>query len=412
VALVGILTSAITLSPYSINLQSKSVLAKSESKELLFASRNNLENLDFWSDNGAFDNVKQALKDKKIIIKSIHPEEKEDVSEFNSIAYNYKDVKGDKKLQESLQTALSDGKKVFLYGGLTVEEYCELLGIENIYSKIESSDSKETIKVSFHDSKKEKKKLEEKEGSYNISDNIHEIIGYTLDKDASYKVFISDINNYDDKGKIDLTDEIYLKEILEHENKDIEKSNMSLASAKIVDSEYDIIANAYYLNDKVGSINSQWKLYKVTDESDSDYDFFYVKDTSTIETYSWSWDAERFSVKHDLPFDGDQLDDASPNDTSSNPYSISLSFPFNISYTYTLDSEPDIDLTLNKTYDYAKWIVRDNQLESDQYDYEFVTAWASTGSYAAIDIDHTVNFYSGIDVEADADHSITVRYDY
>lgn len=411
--LAGVLVSAVMLPNFSV----QSAFAKS-SKELLFSSEMNSENaekeLNFKHDS--LKSVKQTLEDKKIQVKSINPEDKVDLSEYNSIAYNYKDVEKNKKLQKALQEELQNGKKVYLFGGLTIKEYCDLLGIDKLYTqtKIESGDSQESIELSFFNKEDEKKEKKKKDGTDKNKDSEkHEIIGYTLDEDTPYKVFISDINSYDDEGKIEIEDEIYLSEILQHENKIIEKSDseISTRSSRIVDSEYDIIASAYYITKKAGQINSQWKLYKVTDEDDTKYDYFYVKDTSTIETYEWLWDAEEFTIRHDLVFDSDELDDAEPNDTSSNPYKVSLGYPYSIGFEYEIDTEPDMDLTLNKSNDYAKWKVTGSQLESSD-DYEFVTAWASTGTYTKLDISHKVNFYAGIDVETDADQSISISYNY
>ncbi|MGF9821693.1 hypothetical protein [Brevibacillus agri] len=279
---------------------------------------------------------------------------------------------------------------------------------------MELDDTKETVNVSFYDiegdEKKEKKQKDDMERKPDY--NKHEIIGYTLDKNAPYKLFISDINRYDEKGKTIPSDEIFLQEILEHENKDIDKSEFTTSSNRVVKSAYDITASAWYLTKKAGSINSHWKLYKNNDEDDDKYDYFFVKDTSSIQTYEWSWDAEEFRVRHELVFSSDELDDAEPNDRSKNPYTISLGYPFSVSYSYQLETEPKIDLTLNKEKDYSEWVVTGSELESDKDDYEFVTAWASTGTYAAIDIEHTVYFFAGIDVETDADQSISIRYDY
>ncbi|UFJ40984.1 hypothetical protein LOK74_23990 [Brevibacillus humidisoli] len=416
--LAGLLTSAVALSSFPTSLHAQSTLAKSKSREILFASEKKLDDLEtsLKSDNPAIKGIKKALTDNKIKVTSISHGDGDNFSEYDSIAYHYKDVKKDKKLQQSLRDALHDGKKVFLYGGLTIEEYCELLGLENIYSQIESDTPEEKI-VSFHDSGQAEKKAN------SDNTNKHEIIGYTLDKNSPYNVFICDINNYDDKGMIDLNDEIYLKEILEHEYKTLKKGekgeqsdfsiqNVESASTKLVDSEYDITASAYYVTKKAGSINSQYKLYQVTDESDDDYDYFYVKDTSVIETYEWMWDAEEFAIRHELSFSSDELDDAEPDDTESDTISISLGYPFEVSYTYNVESGAEFDLTINKSDDYSKWLITDNDLESDNDDYEVVTSWASTGTYAGMDITHRVGFFAGLDVEAYANQSIEVRYNY
>lgn len=413
---VGVITSAILLSPYSISLPN--AFAKSQDRELIFASKTKVEDVTESSkeDTKALKAAKEAIEDKKLKVKFIDPKE-EVPSGYDAVAYHYKDVKKDKDLKRSLQNMLTDGKMVYIYGGLTVEEYCDLLDIDTIYAQMEVDGSDRSKKVSFGDSKKAEKNPKSQNNS------IHEIIGYTLNEDAAYSVFISDVNNYDDKGKkSDLTNEIFLKEILEHENSEIEKAgghsetaiiNPNVASAaSVVKSNYDIVASAYSGGEKVGHFNSQWKLYKESDDDD-EKDYFYIKDTTSFYQDRTGWDAEVFDVKHEMPFASDEIDDADPNDTTSSPYKVSIGYPFSLSFEYELKSDANYDLTLNKDDDIVKWHVDDNELEQDGDDYEFVTAWASSGTYAGINITHNGRFdYDAAAIGAYTDHSISVRYDY
>ena len=416
IALTGVLVSAVVMSPYSISLSTQSIFAKSKSNELLFASQNNFRNFEseIESSDVALKGVKKSLKDNKIKVVSVDYEEKADLSEYDSIAYNYGVVKKDNKLQRLLQEELENGKKVYLYGGLTVEEYCEMLDIDSISSNMEVHGSKKSKKVTFNDGKKAEKNSSKKEST-------HDIIGYTLQEDASYSIFISDINITDGKEKIEITDDIYLKEILAHEHKSIEKDEelfktgfitTNVATARPVKSDYDIIASAWYITKKVGEINSQWKLYQVEDEDDSDYDYFHIEDKSTIEVFDSSFDAEEFYIVHEIPFSNDELDDSEPDDSTGSEKTISIGAPWNISYAYTIEAGSNYDLDIDKSNDIAEWYVDDNELEEDNDDYEFVTSWASSGTYAGIDVSHDVYFYAGIDVETDAGHSFEIRYNY
>jgi hypothetical protein len=62
---MGVITSAIALSPYSIALQSQSTLAKSKSQNLLFASEKNFKDVrdSIKYDTPTLEKAKKAVED-------------------------------------------------------------------------------------------------------------------------------------------------------------------------------------------------------------------------------------------------------------------------------------------------------------------------------------------------------------
>ncbi|WP_299094231.1 hypothetical protein [uncultured Metabacillus sp.] len=447
VSIVAI-TIGIFISPYSIDFDLSKSKAnaisevkelKSEKKLMFYGSDLSAEKLNDIKKNEKDDSlvqVKQKIKDNEIKATAKKGSKEvitsENLQEYTDVAFDVKLVRKDLELQKHLHNLLQNGKKVYLYGGLTFEEYKQLLNIEEMTAEASdpTSKSKKMIIAEFGSDKKEKgSKKEHKNSSIEEDEEIREVIGYTLDPNDANKVFVSDITVNTKLGKATPSEEHFLHEVLDgvyittkkekeqSESKETKVSGIfsknSAYAGNITrkSSPYTYSSSAYSGSMLVGRVYTDWYLLQNTDESEYAWDYFVVKDRK--QTYSYNGARTTYLyVDHDIPCDCDEIEDWSPwDDSGGASYGISIGWPWNISVSYGMASNPKIDQQGSTAYDYGRWVVTDADIGDGEIFYPH-TGWKSSGTMATMDIRHKATFYANEYVGGGLNQHIDVSYDY
>ncbi|MGE6720784.1 hypothetical protein ACQKGD_26040 [Peribacillus frigoritolerans] len=377
-----IVAGALILNPYSMNFANEKFGEKTAEakipykRDLLFVSDKNtdgsLETVASKKIKNVDTTVKKAMK--------VNIKNKKDkvaassVSEYEDLAYNVEEVRNDKKLQKELSKAIKSGSKVYLYGGVTFEEYKELLDIKEVAIKKEGK--KLRFDVNEKEEAKQKGGLKNNPNALTSEDDYtYDVIGYTLDEKEHNQLMISTISVAGAENE-EIPTDYYAQEILDStaETVDVEeqkytaslesksifnwfKPETAKASSKIVKSSSSrVFGNAYWAGSKVGWTVTDWVLHRANSDGDKKYDYFFVEDNTTITTAA-GWRADKLKTDHDIPYKNDYIRDWDPGDDSSSPYSISLSAPYGVSFGFNMSGNPKVNDIGSQQYDYGRWEV-------------------------------------------------------
>ncbi|WP_018132343.1 hypothetical protein [Effusibacillus pohliae] len=225
---------------------------------------------------------------------------------------------------------------------------------------------------------------------------------------------------------------LFLREILDNLSYVIDKANKAnkpttfikknrvLAGNNVIvaTAPYRFEASAYYqrLGQEAllaGKTFTDWVLEQNKDETVADYDFFLIKDYTTIQGYN-GWYGKKLKTDHDIPWDTDYILEWGPKDSSTSPYQVTFGYPFNVQLQFSMSSNPIVDEMGSQPYDYGRWEVYKNfgYINGDQF--QPATTWKSYGTWADMDIREFGNFQRSDSAYGPADSSIKidVSHDY
>ncbi|MBB6019600.1 hypothetical protein HNR77_000661 [Paenibacillus sp. JGP012] len=330
------------------------------------------------------------------------------LNDYSSFAYDVKEVENNPELRSFLQKALQDGKKVYLYGGLTPGKYEELLN-QPLEFKVSNEAEGEVRSLVINDVQQNEGEL--KSGLKETTEQ--EIVGYTLE-DQNYKLFMLNYQNMDENGNEIPTDaSIILNQIVNHE----ERANQITPFSTIVKSNTaDIRTVGGLYGQDNAEMTTQWLLYKEKNESDTKFDYFAIKDIIRIKKLGGSTDAKKLTVTHDVMYSKDDLYDAAPGDTSTGPYEVIFTYPWELQWTFTYDGNPNIDLTENTSTDTAKWVITSDFLQNLQStdNFQLGTSWkaASAYPYTGLQVSHVTEWHSAVQHMFDLSNTFNVGYNW
>lgn len=323
----------------------------------------------------------------------------------NEIAYPVQVAEHNPKVQQLLKNALTSGKTVYLYGDLTLEKYENILGIKG---ELTTPKSDAELKANSTNTPRE---------YVQIKGNA-DVIGYSLNPTDPYRLYIAQF----DSSKKETY--MYMRAIFDHQihafNKtqktaSLFKNNRAYADSTSVRIQPNITKYIYTSDGTlVGWVNTDWILYQDKNETDPTYDRFSVEDDQEVYSYN-GYDLQVIDTTHSLPWaSSDNIYRWGPPDTSTSAQ-IQFSIPWNLSISFNPNDSVVIDDQGSQTYDYAKWNVQgpwyDFVLNSPTRFYPG-TAWFSIGTYAGIDLEHTITYDNGWGVKTTGTQVINVRYDY
>lgn len=331
-----------------------------------------------------------------------------DLQKYDSFAYNVKDVESNKDLRLFLQKALLSGKKVYLYGGLTPDQYSELLN-QPLELTVKDTNTGEERNVTIRNlGYNEGGKINEEHGDK--ATTVQEVIGYTLE-DSSNKAFMLNYINMDENGKEIPTDStIILNQILKHEER---QADFTTSSATIIKSSNGDIrtVGGLYGQDNAEML-SQWMLYKESNESDNNYDYYALKDIIQINKLGGSTNAKRLYVEHYLAYANDDLYSAAPESTSSGPYTVEFGYPWTLSWSFTYSGNPNVTLNENWNTDTATWNIEADYLQNLQSSNRFQlgTSWkaADPDGLTGVVVSHLTEWHSAVSHMFDLENSFYV----
>ncbi|RBP87895.1 hypothetical protein DFO70_11786 [Cytobacillus firmus] len=351
--------------------------------------------------------------------------------EGQELAADVRTVREDKNLQKQLANRLKSGAKVYLYGGVTIDEYKDLMEISEVSVKVKDEKAKD-LNLTFGGEKekaeKEGKKL--KQNPYSLAaedENSYDIVGYSIVEANENKFAVTNISVFDDAGnEIEPTEEYYIREILEisaDTAAKIEVQTFSLGSIfglnrvhadsePVTSSPTRITATAYYNGVIAGRTYTDWVLEKAGD-SDSSFDYFLVNDKTTISGAN-GFVAKYLKSDHDIPYDSDYIIDWDPDDDTSSPYNLSFGVPFSAAWSFDMSNSPKVNNIGSQPYDYGRWEVTPGGLSSsiNGVRFEPATTWKSAGTYASMDIREYGTFRNAKNIAAYSSVKIDVNYDY
>ncbi|PLT27545.1 hypothetical protein [Peribacillus deserti] len=441
VALSGVLLTGIVSSPFSLNTeriisyasQEQSQYAKPLDK-LVFISSTELgekiKHIKGGKKDETLDKLKDKVKKNALEVKSVKKsgrldKKNKDLVESTDIAANVDDVRKDADLQAYLQTALDEGKKVYLYGETSLEEYKQLLNIDKIKVKAKDLQGYIEFGASAEDVKAEKGEFKE---NAPVADAVSNIIGFSKNGKEKRQFVDISIAAYDDEGNsIENKEDFYIQNIMAEQAEMVEldeaeypeetaliTSNKANAASSMVKEAY----GAYSLavsgsGTTMGRVDMDWELLlanRSTDNS-STYDYFTLSPLTQANAYNGA-QARAIWQDLDIPIDGDELKNWTPQgDSAKSSWDLTIGFPWAFSATMGFGDAVTVDDQSSTGYDYARWNVTDGELDDEVF--KGTAGWASTGTYATASYAAavTVQIYSGTQYKTAAKR-LSVNYDY
>lgn len=441
IAVSGVLFSSVLASPFAINTEKITSYASSSQK----VYEEPIDNLTFISSNDLDEKVKKvkgkkdetldkmkekvnknALKVNTIKFNGKIDEKNKGLVESTDIAANVEDVRKDADLQAYLQSQLQEGKRVYLYGSLTIQEYKKLLNIDEIKIKIKDPNGVQGDLTFGSELDKEKGALKSNAPETEESN----IIGFTYNKKEPRQFVDISVAAYaDDGAKVENKEEFYIQDIMAEQADliQIEESESPEETALITKNEAVAADNptvkesygAYSLaktsaGTTMGRVDMDWRLLMEPRSGDgsSTYDYFTLAPTTQANAYNGA-KARIIWEEIDIPYDTDQLREWTPQgDSSKTSYTLSLGFPFNFGGSMTFDDTTTVDDQSSLGYDYARWNVT-NRLDLDDEVFKGTAGWASTGTMASASYAAkvTVQIYSGTQYTT-ASKRVPISYNY
>jgi hypothetical protein len=426
VAISGVLLTTAIFSPLSLNTERITSLAFANEKvyekpidRLTFLSSNDLNekvNKVQERKDETLDKMKEKIKTKSLKVSAIKlngkvDKDKKSLVESTDLAANVEDVRKDSELQAYLQSQLQEGKRVYLYGSLTIKEYKKLLKLNEIKIKVNKKDASQGY-LSFGSDLDTKEKGPLKKNAPE-TEEVTNIIGFTLDNNEPRQFVDISVSSYDDEGsKIENKEEFYIQDIMaeqadliqmeEKQNPEktalISLNQVSAADNPIVDQAYgaySLAKNSF--GTTMGRVDMDWELLQEPRSGDgsSTYDYFTLTPLTQANAYNGA-QAKVIWQDIDIPSDSDELRQWTPQgDNTKTDWSLSLGFPFNFGVSMNFADDTKIDDQSSTGYDYARWDVTDGNLDDEVF--RGAAGWASYGTqaYASYAAQVTVQIYSG-----------------
>jgi len=331
--------------------------------------------------------VKEELLDKYDI--SITDDSTISVEPEDTIAINEKDLYKNKLLLDKVNS--NEGNLIYIYGNdIDIDKL-------NSHLKLESNDEK------AEDTKKKGKEKDFKETKWDVVGICNGEICY-----------FGNINSFDFEGnkKKKIEVDTFIDRFLSHKEslsqQDNEISTRSIVGNK-VKSEYNLDDTLYRDNawgDSIlrAELNADYVLYKDTEHDDDDkYDYFYITNNVQIDAKNdKGCSAKYLEVDHSTRYSSDEIEGWGPEEqkVSGSEY-ITVGLPWSVSYTFFPNQGYTLDCDGSLRYDEVHWKARnkgylgDLVFEDDQVRIKPGTAWASTGTLAAMDIEDTATVQYG-----------------
>jgi len=330
-----------------------------------------------------------------------------DIKSENETLVVNADSLNNKGLKQKVKNKIENGYNVYIYNlDLTEKEIYDFLDLK--YEVIDDPKANEIEKVN--------------------NDTKYNIIGFSQ-SEVNYLGKVSAIT-FDGKPK-DITSDIFIQNIMIHRDKKInDEKNIVNAfdygTDTIVDSEYGLY-DSFYADDAYGNSILRADLYadlimkrNITQDQDPYYDYFYIRENIEFTNHNPGGTyLYKLIPTHDLPFTSDELLDFGPEQTTNvNNYSIQVGLPWSVSWSFNPgDGSVDIDTIGGSSTDVITWELFNESFLGfdypipDETRMEPGTAWASTGTYAGINVNTTGEFkYGANNYTLNISHNM--RYDY
>ncbi len=283
-------------------------------------------------------------------------------------------------INQILRNAYNDiGSKIYIYGGLTLNDYKEILSINDLYINMNASDSNgavtNAIKMRFDGEQEDNKK--------------EAIIGLTRNSNSQSLTVTGE----------GLTQEECINIIIEHFNSTFVPSKNR--ETVIIYSSYG--HRVYSTQLSTAFVNVDYILYREQAEEDPTYDYYALKTNVTGTQTNPDTQIGRVSftgleVKHKLVNSSDNVTDYAPKDVNrATNVGVSLNIGTNglsIGINFTSGAGPTIDSSYDVNTKEVQWKVSRYWLFGRPFSgdmFTFGTSWA-TRSKASIDVSTHATF--------------------
>lgn len=326
-------------------------------------------------------------------------------ADSNHIAYaTSKDIANIDEVRSILQYAFRRyDARVYIYGNLTISEFKNILDIDlysietNIYDENGITDKK--ANMAFSEEQEENK--------------VQQII--SLSKSSKYQSLMAEVPyaTYNNLETI----------IVNHY---LETFVNPMLYATIVQNVFDYRNYGYFGGGAFSSycyLSYDYILYKIEDESVSNYDYFAIRVNATPvydnPDLPEAVVCNQLQMKLSLPYVADHIVEYGPySSNKANEINVQLGFGAegvsgSVGFTFAPGTGPSVDTTYTPQDRTVLWKVSKYWFFGSKLNnalYPFGVSWASTGRLAAINISTYVEFSKG-DVYSNWDE-VQVRYSY
>lgn len=303
----------------------------------------------------------------------------------------------DQETENKIKDFIKSGKLVYIYG-----DSVNIKTAENIFGEeIRPTDQSTEQKV-------------KKPNAMKVCNN-YQVIGLQMN-DKKY-IYFGSIQLVDSSLDITKFTDSIIDNLNSQHLKDIKafsflKKNVVEASGTRIDSDLNNSCSTWVGGTKICQLNGDYYLWREYDEIDPDYDYFSIQSNMELYAYNGASNSDLY-IWHDLPYSSDEIEDWSP-DSSSSGSSWTVGLPWSISWSFSTGDSVNVTVDGSQTYDNVEWYVTFPwwQLHlPSPIRFKPGTAWLSTGTCAAIDIQTSgLVLYNGdtYSVEQTMDY----RYDY
>lgn len=333
--------------------------------------------------------------------KTIKDYSKKDLTSYQAIAIPYSEARKNAKI---LRSIYESGGIIYIYGSLTIADFKKALKLDKFGVTVPIYDPKghDTSKKAFQYFSDD----QEKNDIVNVICLTREGQGLLSYIEESDKGYIEPYQFY--KAVIDDIQKFGIQQGFKTMGVEIVKSGFGFYS--------------YYWNSR-SCTYMDYTLYRNFDESDPTYDYFAI--STNVWARCTSTDPlgviSEVTVKHALPYSVDELIDHSPGDIySAGSVGVSVDVGgVSFGFSYELSGNPRIYCNENYTSDVVEWQMLPRLVSPVYLDnkvFKSATSWASTATYAGIDItfNSTTN-YGAPNLQypvVGTPKTVQVRYDY
>jgi len=339
-----------------------------------------------------------------------------DQAQYDAFVFKEKDVTP--TLKKSIQTLVTKGKIVYLYGtSVSSEKAASIFGVPFETTSLTKEQIRKELKESGY---KEGKQLEEEViKEMNAQHETYNVVGVIQSKKGTKQLYVADIQQDKKDPALSTNDTSFFVDlIIDNVNHQHLKSTsifsgnqVKAGSEPIVKSWVNKNSTLYIGSKKVATLNADYYLQKDNDERDKKRDYFVLQSNMELINYNGARN-QRLHVKHDVPLTTSELQDWDPRGKTGSSFSVSL--PWGISWNFNTGARVKVTDYASTTYDYATWLVSRSLFSLNlpsPVEFRPGSAWTSTGTYAAVNVDS----YGEVAYKG-ADRKITqflkLRYDY
>ncbi len=301
-----------------------------------------------------------------------------DADNYEEIAAPYTD---NMILNQMLENGYNAGKKIYLYGALTIDDFCEVINLQefSIQVPLETMIKENTIKENTIEESVTMRFDDEYE-----AEEIHNVIAAR--KNSPEKLLVSIPK--DESGNYNLS--LLMKAVAD---------DLSISAFGLIDHATNI--KTYTIGGQYAILD--WYLYE-TEENYVPLDFYGIKTNLALEGGYYgglNYLGERMYTTISCVGSTDNLFDSAPGSSyQESTFDVNLQFGeetyASLGWSFTMNSEPNITRTQSLAEDYVSWVVEGDAQSLEGEIFSPGMTWNTTTNFAKINIQFRGYFESTV----------------